>query len=423
MKRFATMVVLALFIISIVPMALAQSLASMDANARNQYNTYKQRYQQGVSEYNSARSDYLRAKELLQKAKNSENLEEAFTTAQEYGFKTLNRIHSHLEFLNKALELYGVADDPEEAALIAEVQKHLADTAVGSNLYNEIQAATTISDLVAVKNKVMNEWNDDKALLKWGVASVLNRKAGELVDKLNNVYAKLDEKLTKQESMKPNDPTLAEMRATMVTLRADLDAIEADYATAKAKYKNINNLPKASSEALAANKELKDINRDIRTFYATAQKLVRQYNSYAGAQSSGGTARNGSTSAEGTGWIEASGEGVITVIGSTMNILGGKVEVKGTGVLTVKGDDTLSVTIDGDFGNKTELAANHFQYTGSGGATVKGNNLEVSLDGTITNFYAKGTGEVTLEGTGSYRKGKGVLVTFTGPVTLEIPAE
>ncbi|MBI2549485.1 hypothetical protein HYW21_09140 [Candidatus Woesearchaeota archaeon] len=423
MKRFATLVVLALFIISIVPMALAQSLASMDANARNQYNTYKQRYQQGVAEYNKARSDYLKAKELLQKAKNAQNLEEAFTTAQEYGRKTLNRIHGHLEFLNKALELYGVADDPEEAALMAEVQKHLADTAEGSSLYQEIEAATTISDLVAVKNKVMNEWNDDKALLKWGVASVLNRKAGELVDKLNKVYAKLDEKLVKQETLKPSDPTLAEMRATMTTLRADLDAIEADYATAQAKYKNINNLPKASSDVLVVMKELKDINRDIRTFYATAQKLVKQYNSY--TTTGGGTIgpKNGSTTAEGTGWIEASGEGTISVTGSTLTVVGGKVEVEGDGVLTVKGDDTLSVTIVDGFGNKTELAANHYQYTGAGSAMVTGSNLDVSLDGTVTKFYAKGTGEVNLDGTGTYKKGKGQTITFTGPVSVEIPAE
>ncbi|MBI2549488.1 hypothetical protein HYW21_09155 [Candidatus Woesearchaeota archaeon] len=409
MKQLIALVLMAVLMVSMVPGAVA-NLAGLDQHAKNQYQTYKERYHQSVEEYEDARADYMKAKELLGKAKNKENLSEAFPVAQEYGRKTINRIHSHLAFLDKALELYGVADDSKEAALMAEVEKHLAATAENGILQQRVDSAQTIADLVAVKNDIMNEWNNDKALLKWGVASVLNRKADIALEKMNNVYAKLDEKVTKQETLYPQDPTVSAMRTTLTQARADLDQLEAEYEEAKQSYTQIKDLKDADRLAQEMISKARIINQKLRAFHKDAVELVNQYNSFARSVS-------GEKELNGTGYVEAWGVGNITAVGTTFGVSNGRVEVDGNGTLTIIGN-TTSLDIDG-FGNKTAVPGG-YQYTGDGTAVIKGENLTVMVSGTVDRFYAKGIGTVNLEGDGGYRKGKSPSVVFNSSSAVEV---
>lgn len=409
MKQFIALVLMAVLMVSMVPSAIA-SLAGLDQHAKDQYQIYKERYHQSVEEYNEARTDYLKAKALLEKAKNKENLAEAFPLAQEYGRKTVERIHSHLAFLDKALELYGAASDPKEAALMAEVEKHLANTAQNGVLQERITNAQTIADLVAVKNDIMDEWNDDKALLKWGIASVLNRRAEIALEKMNNVYTTLDEKLAKQESLYPQDPTVASMRTTLNQARTDLDQLAVEYEKSKESYKQIKDLKDADRLAQEIRSKTKVINEKLRTFHSDAVELVAQYNSYVRSFS-------GEKELNGTGYVEAWGVGNITATGTTFGVVNGRVNVDGNGTLTIIGNTTL-LDIEG-FGNKTAVEGG-YQYTGDGTAFIKGENLTVTVSGTVDRFYAKGIGTVTLEGDGGYRKGSSASFLFTNSSAVEV---
>ncbi|MBI2548516.1 hypothetical protein HYW21_04150 [Candidatus Woesearchaeota archaeon] len=123
---------------------------------------------------------------------------------------------------------------------------------------------------------------------------------------------------------------------------------------------------------------------------------------------------------EGTGYIEAWGVGNVTVAGTTFGVPNGRVEVDGNGTLTVLGNASV-LDIHG-FENMTIIPGG-YQYTGDGTALVKGENITVTMSGTVDGFYAKGIGMVTLAGTGGYRKGKSPSIIFNGTVTKSMGYE
>lgn len=106
---------------------------------------------------------------------------------------------------------------------------------------------------------------------------------------------------------------------------------------------------------------------------------------------------------KGKGTLEAEGEGVCRIKGSTNDIDDGIITVSGNGVLLVRdieGDMEKSIT---GYGGKVEIKENYWLYYGfNGSAEIKGSGFIVSFMGDNIDFYAKGRGVVHLAGKGSY---------------------
>jgi len=106
---------------------------------------------------------------------------------------------------------------------------------------------------------------------------------------------------------------------------------------------------------------------------------------------------------KGKGTLEAEGEGVCRIKGSTNDIKNGIITVSRNGVLLVRdieGDMEKSIT---GYGGKVEIKENYWLYYGfNGSAEIKGSGFIVSFIGDNIDFYAKGRGVVHLAGKGSY---------------------
>jgi hypothetical protein len=106
---------------------------------------------------------------------------------------------------------------------------------------------------------------------------------------------------------------------------------------------------------------------------------------------------------KGKGTLEAEGEGICRIKGSTNDIDDGIITVSGNGVLVVRdieGDMEKSIT---GYGGKVEIKENYWIYYGfNGSAEIKGGSFIVSSIGDNIDFYAKGRGIIHLAGKGSY---------------------
>lgn len=120
----------------------------------------------------------------------------------------------------------------------------------------------------------------------------------------------------------------------------------------------------------------------------------------------GVTVNTGDVTISGRGWLEARGNGSIPFRGNArieLNNLGSG----GTATLTITdysgSKDTDIWTSDG-FSSK--ISGGVVTYTGKGSAVIKGSDIGISLEGNGIYFYGEGVGQVTMKGTGAYKKGR-----------------
>ena len=97
----------------------------------------------------------------------------------------------------------------------------------------------------------------------------------------------------------------------------------------------------------------------------------------------------------GKGKLTAHGTGIADVHGD------GKIEVAGAGTLVIKSSDPDKIEVEGF--NLISHEGDLFFFQGQGNATVRGENIGLSLTGAVNKLKATGRGTALLKGHGKWR--------------------
>ncbi len=407
-KKFFSVLVAVMLLVSFAPQASALSLSDENDSAKRIYNDAKKAYTNAVSTYKSAREDYLTAKLKYQERKNATNLDVAVEKGKTFLLNADKAALEYVELLqSKVQEMKGI-DDATQTSITAELQTQI------DWLINEqavIQNATGREALVAEAKKVSDYWESIRVSTKKQTGQIL---AGRVNYVLDSLEALNDDVQAKINVVKEDGQDVAELEALYADFKADVATANAEYDKAVASFQKITNLTEADALFSEGREFLRNAEEATRDAHASLVKIVKELDDI----------KLDNVSVSGTGRLYATGDGEAVLDGN--GSVDGKVSNNSTGSVTVVdrgGDATIDTNGTGNRSESTNAQGQKvITITGIGNVKVKGTNVLVTAKGNSMDLITEGTGSVTLTGKGTYKTSKtGKEYNFTAdPVTISL---
>lgn len=382
MYRIVAGMVLTLFIASTASSAISsQSLSDISETAQANYIAVKTEYQKTSVAYDSAKQDWLTARERYRLSKNSEDLSDALEKANTYLLGAKRRLVNHIDKVSSYVEGNQNLENTVKQKILDELSSYSSWL---EEQQQSITDATTRAKFSDIATTVRTKWQEIKQATKRMIGQIMNAKIIRLIEKAEIAADKIEKMILKLNEQGEDTEAL---EAWLEDFYNKIELAKQKYQAAKEKYTEITNLKDADSLIRKAKDYLLEAKRYLKNSYKTLREIVKELKRY----------RTREIALSGTGTLIAEGDGVALISGD------GTIELSGeNGTLIVtdnSGDMTITVT---GFGEKTELESNKWEYTGSGSATVTGSDIIVEIKGKNIHLTAEGTGTAILTGTGSY---------------------
>jgi HAMP domain-containing protein len=373
--------VISLFLVSTISAADVRSLDFWDEKAREKYNNAKAEYQKTTEAYDSARQDWLKARNKYRLYKSAENLTDALNKAIKHLLEANKRLVAYIKMVIAYVEGKPGLEDAEREAILNELNSFVTWL---EGHQDEIEQATRKDELVNLAKSVRDKWQEIKQAAKRIAGQMINVKVGWLISQAEKVSARIEKVIQKLEE-RGEDVTA--LKTWLEDFDEKVELAKQKYEAAKEKYAEAKNLKDADRLIQEGKAFVTEAKRYLKSAYRTLKEIVKELKRY----------KTGEVTLRGTGTLIAEGDGSAYIAGS------GKVDLSGENgtliVTDVSGDMTINVT---GFGNKTELEPNKWQYTGTGSANMAGSDIVVEIEGKNIYLTAEGSGSATLKGTGSY---------------------
>lgn len=407
MKHKFLMVLAVLSLLLVSGFAFA-SLAEADQRAVDNYNNAKNRYQIIKNGYLDAKEDWLGAKNKYAQARNSANLALAFDKAQEYMLKATDHFIAHLDIYTAKVDALPNLPDGTAEEIKADIA---AERAKLVDLRADIEAAADVNQLKDLTDDVRNEWNSVKSTVKRIVGEILAAHINAVIDKANEVSARVDAKISE---LSAEGYDTAELEAWLADYDSKVGLAEQKYEAARERFAAINDTGDADRLFREGHQFIKEANKYLIEAHKTLKDIVKEMRSL----------RKGTGNAEvsGTGWINADGNGSFIADGTiqkfTLEAESASLEVqnKGTGAVTVKVNGNAESVAGGETKSFSAVTSAEVES-----ASAQVLSLKITVNDTVgLEAYAKGTGTATLSGTGKYSTGKQSNVSYSGTATVSI---
>lgn len=406
-KAIVTFVVMVTLTVGMItPVAAQTALQQKNASAEAVYQQVRQAYQSALSLYKTARQDFMDAKDKYkqfskaEKAKNKAAIEQK---ARLFLGKAVSAVIGYLETLKAKVESARAVSDTDKQKIAAEVDQDI-------KWLQDRQAKISTADATQLKTEakaVQNYWSNIRVKVKRITGEILAAQINFLIDKAQNLAGDVRGKV---KALRAAGKDTTQLETWLDGVDQKIATAKEKYNLAQAKFKAISSLADADRLFREGNQFIKDAEAYIKGAQADLIKIIKEMKNI-NTTAATSTETQKQVLIEGQGKLTATGNGSAVLTGS------GVIEVRGLdGTLTIT-DNSASADIPGDaivpvgdatitvngLGNKTTLASNKWQYTGSGKANISGSNLVVELNGTKIDLFAKGTGSATLTGSGNYQ--------------------
>jgi len=276
----------------------------------------------------------------------------------------------------KVLETDGM-DDDTKVSIIDRINEYREGI---QELEEKMNNTSDISELRELSKEINDYWKEIKLFITSVTYQLSIAKLNVIIANSEEVELRIQEKITELQKAGEDTTKLEEL----------LSKYQENIEMAEEKIDEANDILSAANSIadinegrrliLEATKYIKDAFKDIRG-------LINEYKRY---RIQSGMVLMGNQ----TGELYAKGDGYI--------------EIEGSGVVVAKGNGTITVTpetaVISSVGNgKKAINNNTVSIEGRETVTVRGEDIEVIIEGTDLQVFAKGTGSAYLEGEGTYK--------------------
>jgi len=374
MNRFCA-VAAALLVIGVSPLASAV-LAEQDQAAVQKWNAAKEAYQAAVQAYKQAREDWIAARDALRQFRDAPHTQAALEKARTFLLKGIDRLVKYLEWIRARAEVVGGITEGERTAVLAEIDSDITGL---NNLKPAVEAAADRTQLAESAKKIRDQWLEVRPGAKRIVGQILAAKINYVLEKAENVSARISEKIS---ALKTAGKDTSALEDWLAKFNNNINLAREKYEAAKQKFQAISSVQDADALFREGHQFIKDAAQYLREAHAALKEIVKELRKDKYRVISG----TGRLYAQGDGRAVITGSGTVTVSAST-----GTLVVSPNAQVTTNGTGTKEVLGNGDV-----------KYEGYGTATITGTDMRVEISGNGINLVAEGTGTARLSGKGTY---------------------
>jgi hypothetical protein len=307
MKKIIALFVLAFFILSIMPAALAEEDFDKEAapngkgpkpaliaakekvgiakdkvvQARERFELAKEKHQLAKERYQEQKEKVLKIKEEAEDCQ-KEDVEVCKKAKQglrvgvkNHLVKTSDLIIRSLEKLTNQVEDSKTltAEEKEEALVkIAELEEELtAKKDEIESLGDDLTAEELREQIKALKEI----WNQVRKEQRWQVTQLINNKMGNLADKHEEFYNAMTVRISTLEEKGYTEAELAEVKAIAEEFREAMESLKADQEAAEEAWANAKSSPEALEEA---KEKQKIVREDMKETKEMLREFVKAFN-------------------------------------------------------------------------------------------------------------------------------------------------
>lgn len=264
---------IAVFVLSFVPLVNAQTLQDWDQTALQKYNNAKAEYLQLRGFYKSARQDWITARDKYRQYKNTQNSEDALNKGKDFLLKADKTLVSYLKMIDAYVDGEPSLTDTEKANIKSEIE---SDISWLEEKQPEIEAATTKEELRAIALGIKNKWQEIKPSVKRIVGQVMNAKLLSLINYAEAASDKIESKISVLQE-KGKDTT--DLEAWLVDFNEKIDLAKQKHQAAKDKFAEIQDVQDADQLFREGNAFIKEANQYLRTAYQNLKEIVKELRS------------------------------------------------------------------------------------------------------------------------------------------------
>jgi hypothetical protein len=402
MKKLATMLVLSLLIVGLIPIAEAKSLKERDQEWKTKFAKAWQEYNKVRDFYKDSRQKWITARNKIREFKSqNRSLTEAEKTeaidkAQDFLLKAAQVMQSKLEAIKVWAE-NAPMDEDERTKAVNELTREIEDLNI---VIAELEEANTAAELLEAQQKVRNRWNNVKPLYKKWVGTLLVQRFSFVLDRFDALSEVMHKKVA---TLDQDNAAYNDILALLEDYDQKLEFAHEYLVDAKKDFQSIKSVKEADQVFRNANQFMNKAHDYLVEAHKSAVELAKEYK----ANQEDDITR-GFYDVEDE-FIEVSGTGRLKAVGDGKAVIEAEIDflrISGEGTLVVRdnaGDMTITV---GGWGSKTQTGDNEWTYKGKGWVRITGSDVYVKLEGTGISLVGEGSGTAKLAGEGKYWKGR-----------------
>ena len=328
-KRFCALFVLAIFLLSMVPLAFAEegirtrlTQRVQDVNdsenttddsvegagnatpmlirartqerletakeniamARERYEQAKERYLSVKDAYMAKKNTFLEAKEQYKNCKDieseecGEKRERIKSNAQPYLLKVADLVLSELEKIKAKVEASEDLSEEEIAEIVADIESKIQDVEDAKAVIENLDEESTREEINEAAEIIRDAWKDSKVALKKHAGRMVNARLGNIIHRTEMLETKLESIRDRLESKGADVSDLDDM---LEEFNAQIELANEKYEEGKALWleaKTSEDVDNAAKEARAILTEAKDALQNARDMLRDIVKEIRDLN-------------------------------------------------------------------------------------------------------------------------------------------------
>ena len=291
-KKMFGILVLAIFILSIVPMALAEqgdgngkgvmeaTKVKLDATkakldvTRERYMAAKEKYESAKYKYQEHKENLLQVREKVKSCKEDGECEEVKKNlkvgVKNHLEKTGDVILRSLDRLKSQVEESKVISEEEKEEALANLAEKEEELTALIDEIKEMSEDATAEELREAIRKLKDLWNDIKREQKWIVTQLINNRLSNVVDKHEEYYNAMEMRYSALEEKGASAEDLAELKAIIEKFREEVAELNDEQEEATEAWKKA----KSSTEAL---EKAKSEQQDVREQMRVTKGVLREF--------------------------------------------------------------------------------------------------------------------------------------------------
>jgi hypothetical protein len=225
----------------------------------------KQRYQDRVDAYRTAREDFLSVRKRISERRTVDDASIRLERARTFLLRATEAMEGHLKVMKIRIEATEALPEDVKQSFLNDIESHISWY---EDKEDAIREAKNKDDLLEIAKEIREKWLESREDLKRVVGAILNSQLERIIDKGNAVSERID---SKTQELKEGGADTEALEALLESFQAKLEFASELNEEAAEKFdhgdfeQGHELIRKAHTEVRGAFSILKDIVREMRT--------------------------------------------------------------------------------------------------------------------------------------------------------------
>jgi len=311
----------------------------------------------------------MNAKKKFEEAKKSYFVKRGFDNTKRYLFHWADMAENWMEKLRNRINNSKMSEEDKEE-LLSLLDDYIA---IIEKSKQKIESAENVTELREAIQEMKQSWMEVRKGLRSIVGQIIVAEMRVIVQKAEQVQLRLEARI---EEMSQAGVDTEDLENIINEFKSNLDVADENLDQAKEAFE--------SNDFVNGFAKIEEAKKNLRNAFGAVKKFVKAMKVKTGRVFYGYE----------SGEVWAAGSGSAVIEGSVLGL------VRVTGTVNVTPSDAVVSAV----GFKCEETDNNtYVCTGTGKVNFRGKNITVEIEGENIRLFAKGYGNLTLEGTGFYR--------------------